>query len=78
MDNLTVGAATDDTITHAPFLMSALAYQWFYHYGPHFGYYLNMKKAITLLLYVQEAMHRAMDTTHASMLGPPLDYVAMQ
>ena len=38
VENLTVGAATDDTITHAPFLKSVLAYQWLYHNAPHFDY----------------------------------------
>ena len=75
---LMVGAATDDTITHAPLLQSALAYQWLYHNGPYFGYYLNMKKTITLLPYVIAAMHREVDMKHASMLTRPPDYEAMR
>ena len=73
-----VGAATDDTITHAPLLKLALAYQWLYHNGPHFGYYLNMKKTIMLLPYIIAAMHREVDMAHASMLSPPPSYTAMQ
>ena len=52
ISNITIGAATDDTITHAPPLASSLAYYWLYHNGPGRGYFLNMMKTITLYIYM--------------------------
>ena len=37
-----------------------------------------MKKTITLLPHVLAAMHREVNTAHASMLGPPPGYPAMR
>ena len=44
-----IGAYMDDTLSQAPPLTTSLVYHWLWQNGPHFGYWLNKKKTITLV-----------------------------
>ena len=80
ISNITIGAATDDTITHAPPLASSLAYYWLYHNGPGKGYFLNMVKTITLLPEVAEEQLVPLQSSHRNrtMFSPPPTYTEMR